>query len=203
MPRAIFYMGVVLSLTGTVGLAQAEWYIAAQAGVQVPQDLSNIRGTGSFTGVTSNDLNLRNQIAFGAKVGYFFTGHWDWLGLEFDFYHSDVNIERQGITATAPILGATQQNGFTPRVGLSSNNKVFNLIARYRGERFQPYVGVGGGIGESLLRTAPQDETARYPVFNVIAGLKVFMAEHVALFTEYKHNRGTVKFSDQQFKADL
>ena len=53
--------------------SQAEWYLAAQGGLQIPQDLANIRGTGSFSGVTSNDLNLRNQSAYGVKAGYFFS----------------------------------------------------------------------------------------------------------------------------------
>lgn len=184
--------------------ARAEWYVAAQAGAQVPQDLSNIQGTGSFTGVTSNDLNLRTQFAYGVKAGYFFSQEeWSWLGAEFEFYHSDANIERQGITATAPILGATQQNGFTPRVGLTTNNMVFNVILRYPGERVQPYVGVGGGLGHSLLRTAPSDQTAFYPVLNMLVGVKFLVTNHVGLFTEYKHTSGTPHFSETQFEADL
>jgi hypothetical protein len=79
--------------------SRAEWYLAAQGGLQAPQDLANIHGTGSFDGVTSNNLNLRNQLAFGIKAGYFFSDAWNWIGLEFDFSHSDANIERQGITA--------------------------------------------------------------------------------------------------------
>jgi len=183
--------------------ARGEWYVAAQAGVQVPQDLSNIQGTGSFTGVTSNDLNLRNQFAYGVKAGYFFPRDWNWLGVEFEFYHSDANIERQGITAAAPILGATQQNGFTPRVGLTTNNMVINVILRYPGERVQPYVGVGGGLGQSLLRTAPSDQTAFYPVLNMLVGVNISVTKHVGFFTEYKHTSGSPEFSETQFKADL
>ena len=183
--------------------SQAEWYLAAQGGVQVPQDLSNIRGTGSFSGVTSQDLNLRNQLAYGVKAGYIFSNDWNWLGVEFDFSHSDANIERQSITATAPILGATQQNGMTSRVGLTVNHMVANVIARYPGPRLQPYVGIGAGLGNSLLRTAPQDESVYYPVFNVLVGMKLFMTDHLAFFSEYKHARASVEFSDNQFKADL
>ena len=183
--------------------SQAEWYLAAQGGLQVPQDLANIGGTGSFSGVTSNDLNLRNQSAYGVKAGYFFSDAWNWIGLEFDFSHSDANIERQRITATAPILGATQQKGMTSRVGLTSNNMVVNVIARYPGHQLQPYMGVGAGLGNSLLRTAPSAESVYYPVFNVLIGMKVFLTEHLARFSEYKHARASVDFSDNQFKADL
>ena len=52
--------------------AKAEWYVAAQVGAQVPQDLSNIQGTGSFTGVTSNDLNLRRSV---------FSPTWGWAAV--------------------------------------------------------------------------------------------------------------------------
>ena len=64
--RAATFIGLSLLWCSVAapGEAGAEWYVAAQAGAQVPQDLSNIHGTGSFTGVTSNDLNLRNQFAY-------------------------------------------------------------------------------------------------------------------------------------------
>lgn len=203
--RSLFVSLLVLGLLGFVwpGTNRAEWYIAGQGGYQFPQDLVNVRGTGSFSGVTSNDLDLNNQAAFGIKVGRFFDGSLRWLGLEFDFSHSDANIAEQGVTAGAPILGITQQNGRTPGVGLSVNNMMVNLIARYPGARIQPYLGVGGGVGLSLLRTAPQDETDVYPVFNVLVGTKVFVTKHVALFTEYKHARAAVEFSDNHFEGNL
>jgi len=199
---------VSLSLLGLWGLAlpeasRAEWYIAGQGGFQFPQDLANVRGTGSFSGVTSNDLDLNRQAAFGVKAGRFFDGSLRWVGLEFDFSHSDANIAEQGVTASVPILGVTQQNGRTPGVGLSVNHMTVNVIARYPGAQVQPYIGVGGGLGLSRLRTAPQDETEVYPVFNVFIGMKVFVTKHVALFTEYKHARATVEFSDHQFEGDL
>jgi len=183
--------------------SRAEWYIAGQGGFQFPQDLSHVRGTGSFSGVTSNDLDLSRQAAFGVKVGHLFGGSLRWLGLEFDYSHSDANIAEQRVTASEPILGSTQVNGQTPGVGLSINHMTVNLVARYPGSQVQPYIGVGGGLGLSRLRTAPQDETAVYPVFNMFIGMKVFVTKHVALFTEYKHARATVEFSDHQFEGNL
>lgn len=186
-----------------LALAGAEWYVAGQGGHQFPQDLSDIQGTGRFQGTTSNDLNLRNQWAFGVKAGAYLPAGWQWLGMEFDFSHSDANIERQPITASAPLLGTTQQNGVTSRVGLTVNQFTLNLLARYPGQVFQPYLGIGGGLGHSLLRTSPERETAVYPVVNVLAGMKFFLTPHVACFTEYKHARATVEFADNPFKADL
>lgn len=183
--------------------SRAEWYIAGQGGYQFPQDLANVRGTGNFSGVTSNDLDLNSQAAFGIKAGRFFHDGLRWLGLEFDFSHSDANIAEQGVTAGAPILGVTQQNGRTPGVGLSVSHMTVNLIARYPGARVQPYIGVGGGLGLSLLRTAPQDETDVYPVFNVLVGTKMFLIKHVGFFTEYKHAQATVEFSNNHFEGKL
>ncbi len=203
--RFVFISLLVLGLWVLVWCesSRAEWYIAGQGGYQFPQDLVNVRGTGSLSEVTSNDLDLNNQAAFGIKAGRFFSGDLRWLGLEFDFSHSDANIAEQGVTASEPILGVTQQNGRTPGVGLSVNHMTANLIARYPDARIQPYIGVGSGLGLSRLRTAPQDETAVYPVFNVFVGMKMYVTPHVAFFTEYKHARSTVEFSDQQFKGDL
>lgn len=183
--------------------SRAEWYIAGQGGYQFPQDLADVRGTGSFSGVTSSNLDLNNQAAFGVKFGRFANDTLRWLGLEFDFSHSDANIAEQGLTTSAPILGITQQNGRTPGVGLSVSHMTMNIIARYPGSQVQPYVGVGGGLGLSLLRTAPQDATDLYPVFNVLIGVRMFMTKRVAFFTEYKHAWAMVEFSDNRFEGDL
>ncbi len=192
-----------LSLLACSESSRAELYIAAQGGYQFPQDLSDVQGTGSFNGVRANDLDLNSQAAFGVKIGRAFTGGLQWLGLEIDYSHSDANIAAQRVTASAPILGITQQNGRTPGVGLSVNHITGNVILRYPGSQIQPYVGVGGGLGISRLRTAPQDETDVYPVFNVFVGMKVFVTKHVALFTEYKHARATVEFTKSHFEGDL
>ncbi len=203
--RSLFVRILVLGLSVLAWAepGRAEWYVAGQGGYQFPQNLANVRGTGHFSGVTSRDLDLNSQAAFGLKAGRFFDGSLRWLGLEFDFSHSDANIAEQGIVASAPILGVTQQNGRTPGVGLSVSHMTLNLIARYPGARIQPYIGVGGGVGVSLLRTTPQDETDVYPVFNVLIGTKVFLTKHVAFFTEYKHARATVEFSNHHFEGDL
>lgn len=203
--RSLFISRLVPGLWGLAWSdpSSAEWYIAGQGGFQFPQDLANVRGTGSFSGVTSNDLDLNNQAAFGLKVGRFFNGNLRWLGLEFDYSHSDANIADQRITASAPILGSTQQNGQTPGVSLSVNHMTFNVIARYPGLQVQPYIGVGGGLGLSRLRTAPQDETEVYPVFNVLIGIKALVTKHIALFTENKHAQATVEFSDHHFEGGL
>jgi opacity protein-like surface antigen len=180
--------------------AWAEFYLAGQGGVNVPQDLANVRGTGPLTGVASNDLNLRNQIAYGVKAGYYFADRWSWLGAEAEFYHSDSNIERQRIASNGPILGS-HADGTISRTGLAVNTWAFNALIRYPGERFQPYAGVGAALNHALLRTSPS-ETTFFPGLNVIVGIRAFVTTRVALFTEYKHNRATIDFSDQHVKAD-
>ena len=37
-----------LGMMGGVDPVQAEWYLAGQGGQQIPQDLTNIRGTGNL-----------------------------------------------------------------------------------------------------------------------------------------------------------
>jgi opacity protein-like surface antigen len=180
--------------------AQAELYLAGQGGVNVPQDLANVRGTGPLSGVTSNDLNLRNQIAYGVKAGYYFADRWSWLGAEAEFYHSDSNIERQRIASNGSILGS-HTDGTISRTGLAVNTWAFNALIRYPGERIQPYAGVGAALNYALLRTSPR-ETTFFPGLNVIAGIRAFLSKRVALFTEYKYNQATIEFSDQHVKAD-
>ncbi len=181
-------------------LVQAEWYLGGQGGVNVTRDLADIRGTGPLAGVTSNDLNLRNQIAYGVKAGYYLPDSCKWLGAEAEFYHSDANIERQRITSNGPILGS-HPDGTISRTGLAVNTWALNVLVRYPEARLQPYAGIGVTFNHGLLRTAPR-ETTFFPGLNVVAGLRAFVTRRVALFTEYKYNQATIEFSDQHVKAD-
>lgn len=40
------------------------------------------------------------------------------------------------------------------------------------------------------------------PTLHLLAGLRIFVTKQVTRFTDYKHNRGTLEFSDNQGEAD-
>jgi len=176
--------------------AEVEFYLAGQGGVNVPQDLHNIRGTGPLSGVTSSELNLRNQIAYGIKAGYYFL-----------ISGSGSASKRSFITATRISSGSASPQtgrswgGTISCTGLAVNTWALNALVRYPGRRFQPYAGIGAVLNYALLRTAPR-ETTFFAGLNAVADIRVFVSRRVALFTEYKYNQATIDFSDQNIKAD-
>jgi hypothetical protein len=173
-------------------------YIAGQVGYATPSDLSGIKGTGNSSGTTSTDLALKSGLAYGIKVGGYFPGAANWLGLEFEGFYNQPNIKAQ--TATQTPGGPQQVDSSWLRVATFA----VNVLARYPGATFQPYIGVGGGVNVADLaetRNTFSDDLTVAPSLNLLAGLRAFVTERIALFGEYKHNRSTFKFSDNEFEA--
>ncbi|RPH76918.1 MAG: hypothetical protein EHM80_13620 [Nitrospiraceae bacterium] len=65
-----------------------------------------------------------------------------------------------------------------------------NLVMRYPGDVFQPYVGVGGAFHFSS--SGQIDGRQVVPGFNLQAGLKVLATEEWGLFVEQKYNYATI-----------
>lgn len=138
-------MAILLAVLGCLALTQAgeaaaEMYIAGQAGYATPSDLSNIKGTGSVAGMTSTDLALKSGLAYGLKIGGYFPGAANWLGLEVEGFYNQPDIKAQTITRTPG--GPTPIDSSRMRVA----HFAVNVLARYPGETFQPYIGIGGGV---------------------------------------------------------
>ena len=144
----------VLLLAATIMMvaaevSQAKMYIAGQVGYAAPSDLSDIKGTGSSAGTTWTDLALKSGLAYGMKIGGYFPGAANWLGLEFEGFYNQPDIKAQ--TATKTPGGTQQVDASRMRVAHFS----VNLLARYPGETFQPYVGIGGGVNAAdIAQTA-------------------------------------------------
>lgn len=173
----------------TPNLVSAEMYVAGQAGVNFADRINSIAGTGPSAGVPNlnpapdPDFDLQNSITFGGKIGYF-PGH-SWIGIEGEVLHTTPHIKQldsdPGIHMRITTVGA-------------------NVIARYPGRTFQPYVGAGIGaaiahIGDTTTVRSDSDVAAAW---NILAGLRAFITPKIAIFGEYKYTGATVKF-DQAF----
>ncbi len=179
-------------------VAKAEMYIAGQVGYAAPSDLSDIKGTGSSAGSTSTDLALKSGLAYGMKVGGYFPGGANWLGLEFEGFYNQPDIKAQ--TATRVPGGPTSIDASRMRVA----HFAVNLLARYPGEIFQPYLGIGGGVNVVDIAETPTTfggDFTMAPSLNALVGLRAFVTERIAFFGEFKHNRSAFKFSDDEFDA--
>jgi opacity protein-like surface antigen len=163
--------------------AQAEYYVAGQIGVNFADRLRDIEGTGSLVTLAPrfNNLDLKNAIVYGGKLGYF-PGNGA-MGLELDVFNSQPNIK---------------QAGDIPGNHLGVTNVGINLLLRYPGQTFQPYAGLGGAVLIARLSEGGDVKSDTDVGFglNLLAGLRTFVTPYVALFAEYKYTRGTLTFNE-------
>jgi opacity protein-like surface antigen len=75
----------------------------------------------------------------------------------------------------------------------------FNVVARYPGKVFQPYVGVGAGAFYFTSSSGPIQGRQVVPGLNAMAGLKVLATEEWGFFLEGKYNRATITNFDPTF----
>ncbi len=170
----------VLTLALPARIASAEWYVAGQFGVNLADQLSDIRGTGDLIGLRAPDFDLQNSFLYGGKVGVF-PGN-GWFGVELDAFHSTPHIKNLDDV---------------PGVHMRVTNVGVNLLARYPGVTFQPYAGLGAGaavarIGDSATTRGSTDVSS---AVNVLVGIRAFITPYVAVYTEYKYSQSTFEFN--------
>jgi opacity protein-like surface antigen len=177
--RRRFFLSLFL-LTALSSIAipvRAEWYVAGQAGYSFADSLRNVTTTGPFSGIELQDFDMKNSLAYGGKVGvYPFHGS---LGFELDIFHSTPHVK---------------SIDSTPGIHLAVTNIGANILLRYPGVTFQPYLGIGPGIVIARLSRSVETEpdTQVSIGFNFLTGIRAFVTPNVALFTEYK-------FTDARF----
>lgn len=193
---------VSVIVVGSTVCAQAEWYVGGQVGLNTPQDLTDVRGTRSASGIVLSDLDLAEMIVFGAKFGGYLPNSLNWLGAEIDAYQTDSDISAQNVTISAPVLGLTVSDPIS-KVDLAVTTVALNLLVRYPHKTWQLSLGVGGGLNIARFGGGTAvNETALIPSLNAVAGLKYFFTDEVVVFGEYKMNYGSWSFDDNSIEVD-
>jgi len=207
---SIILVGFVILTSAT---AQSEFYVAGQGGISFPGSFSNVEGLGpnfGGAGFKFTDIDLANSVLLGAKVGFFFP-RLNWLGIEGEYFHTNPHTKQQQAPTLTTPNGQTIQLLPKPGAHVSMSTGAINVIARYPGKRFQPYVGVGLGMYGASLSSNQVQSVNNQPLsasdfsfgLNALAGVRYFLTKHVALFGEYKYNRASFQFEgNAQFKAD-
>lgn len=188
------------------------------AQTQFPSVLNPATGDTVSQSFKTSNLSLANSAIYGAKAGYFFTREgYSWLGLELDAFTSKPDIKqanlstRQEFTFTPGTTTECLNLGTRcPQVGVNNGTLnvretslrvaalTANVIARYPGKWFQPYVGVGGGV--FYFTGSGQFEGRQYaPGVNVMGGLKLLATEQWGLFVEGRYNFAYVSNFDPVF----
>ena len=196
----------VVALTIALGMflltsihATAEWYVGGQAGFVKPNDLKKVEGVGSANGISLSDLDLENTLGYGVKAGYFFPDDFDWLGLEFEVFTANPHVKQQKVTAgfggnSSPLgtLDGSHLRIITPAV---------NLMFRFPGYYVEPYAGIGIGAFWARLSDSTGSDNDIAPGANILGGVRFYLNENIAFFTEYKYNYTKFKFKDSLFEA--
>jgi hypothetical protein len=171
----------------------------------------------------TSDVSLKNSPLFGGKAGYFFSDQGlPWLGLELEAFTTKPTIKQQTVSTTQDISFAlspsippvlpcspppaktcSQQEQLRSTLNLSESSMrlitvAFNVVARYPGKVFQPYVGVGAGA--FYFNSSGQISGRQVvPGLNAQAGVKVFLTDELGFFVEGKYNYATISELDPTF----
>lgn len=188
------------------------------AHAQFPSVLNPVTGDAVSQSFKTSNLSLANTAVYGAKAGYFFTREgYSWLGLELDAFTSKPDIKQANLSTRQEFTftpGTTTEclavGTRCPQVGVNNGTLnvresslrvatlTANVIARYPGKWFQPYVGIGGGL--FYFTGSGQFEGRQYaPGVNVMGGLKLLATEQWGLFVEGRYNFAYVSNFDPIF----
>jgi len=200
MKNTLGALAIILGIFLIMGApANAEWYVAGQVGYVKPNDLKDVKGVGSANGITLSDMDLKNALGYGGKVGYFFPDYLDWLGLEFEVFTSNPHIKQQNVTASSG--GTSSSLGTLAGSHLRIITPAVNAMFRVPGYYVEPYVGAGIGAFWAHISDTTGSDNDVSPGVNALGGLRFYFSDDVALFTEYKYNYTKFKFTDSSFKA--
>jgi hypothetical protein len=186
-------------------LDPGEWYVAGFGGYTLGHGFNDSAGTGQLSGVNPGNRDLADSVAYGLKVGRYFGGQWNWLGIEAEGFNSTPHIKQSGSEEGSHLRVTTLGINLVARIKLwCGTQRGIDGTARrnwgaYQDNAYcpvQPYAGVG--IGTFFARASDQDGASSdiAPGWNVLAGLRYFISDNVALFGEYKHNLAFLEFQD-------
>ena len=170
----------------------------------------------------TSDISLKSSPLFGGKAGYFFVDEGlPWLGVEVEAYTSKPSIKRQtpnftqqitsikGTPGVAPCLpppaaNCSMQETLTGQLSIGESplrvvTVALNVVTRYPGKVFQPYIGVGVGAFYFTSSSGPIQGRQVVPGLNALAGMKVFLTDEMGLFLEGKYNYATLTNFDPTF----
>ena len=168
IPIAAGFVVAWLSIAtfGMPTLAFSEWYVAGDVGANFADRLTGISGTGDLTGLQAPDFDLKNSVSYGAKLGYF--REHSWFGIEGEVLRTTPHIKNLDDV---------------PGIHLNVTTIAVNILARYPGRTFQPYVGVGVGpvIAHLSDSATTQSNTDVASGWNVLVGLRAFVTPYVAV----------------------
>ena len=174
----------VLVLLGSVGSANAEFYVAGEAGASFSNNLSSVQW--SSPGGTVLDKRLDQQISamYGGKIGYYFDQDFKWLGVETEVYRSTPDLPAQSTRFGSGTIPHIDHSLIT----WSPLTVLLRLPPGSLPVPIEPYVGMGFGVFFSSLSTQGRSSSSTDLGFTTQAGLRYRVTPNVSVFGEWKYN---------------
>ena len=169
----------LVTLVVLANLAHAEPYVQVSAGMVGPSPWSDWRSEYATAGqATEQDLHLNSGWAVGAKAGYWGEAL-PWLGVELDY--TGARHDLQG--ATHRHIAYTHDPRGGAEYGLDAAHYVvhavgLNLVVRYPGEIWQPYLGAGPAVFGGVQGGSPMNLQGGW---SAEAGLRAMLTTHLYL----------------------
>ncbi len=181
------------------GYLNGEWYAGGFLGAAFTpsQDLDYLNGFNLNKGFPDHhqgSATLRNNqfdtsLVGGVKIGYF-THTIPYLGLEVESMINNSYVNRQTLSTSRPIRGATQVT--VPNDSWINWTTALHIVGRYGFlpdkevpfGRLQPYVG----IGPAFIVLYEEVDSAKNFGVDVMAGVRYMITKHISTFVEYKFN---------------
>lgn len=135
-------------------------------------------------GGNPTDTRVTNGVGAGIKAAVFLKPFGNIVGLQLESFGHGSEITFSSPTSPGSLASTN----------LWVFNSMLNLIVRYPGETFLPYVGVGGGFSNGVLtssnipgRADTDFESSWAFGYQFLAGVEANLAERWYLFSEYKY----------------
>ena len=172
---------------------EGHFYVGLFTGLAYPEDLQNVSlQPGGVPvrdrGVSSNFLNDPDAI-FGGKIGFIPDEEYTWFSMEGEFFSTSTRL-----------LPASGLGSATLEVKAFS----LNILLRYPKTWIEPYVGIGPSwIWANSFQLEGRDKTIATLGLNLLAGLRLPIADRFMVFVEYKHNRSRLDFNNVNVDFNL
>ena len=181
-------------------------YISIFGGVALPSK-TDLTEVSSGSSVTARDVKLDNSPSIGGKIGMYTTQFRARSGLDFGVEWDITNFSpdqkgNQILNGGAVVTNPVNMNSILIAVNLLAR-KPFGVTQDLSNGRWYPYVGIGGGVQTSTFEPPGTIKKGKQtdPAFQGLAGVKVFLAQHIALFGEYKFTHASHTFETQDIST--
>ena len=173
---------------------KGRFYIGLYGGLAYPESLGDV--TDQRTGSQSLDIPLsqfphESDPIVGLKVGFNPDPQYTWFAVEGEFFVTDAE------TGSTAVL---------PSANIDVRALSLNILLRFLPDRpIYPYIGIGPSlIWAKSLQLEGRNKTITTLGLNLLAGVRLPIADRFMAFVEYKHNRSRLDFNlvNADFRLD-